>query len=174
MDAIVGHGHPATIAAKVGEHVAAGADHVTLMLPIDGDFSAGVDQLEQLPRRWSSSPNQRDRDSHGRVTCSVLDLDAGREPRSAMGQPRERTILPQRASVGPVQLMVRHADCPAVLNGGGSAGLVATVIAEDLAGEHDHVVVADGEVGVPATVGEQCVRQRLCERAGQVVVGLEA
>jgi alkanesulfonate monooxygenase SsuD/methylene tetrahydromethanopterin reductase-like flavin-dependent oxidoreductase (luciferase family) len=46
VDAIVGHGDPAAIAAKVREHVAAGADHVMLMLPIGGDFSAG--QLEQL------------------------------------------------------------------------------------------------------------------------------
>jgi hypothetical protein len=30
VDAIVGYGRPATIAAKVGEHVAADADHVTL------------------------------------------------------------------------------------------------------------------------------------------------
>jgi probable F420-dependent oxidoreductase len=48
VDAIVGHGDPAAIAAKVREHVAAGADHVMLMLPIGGDFSVGVDQLEQL------------------------------------------------------------------------------------------------------------------------------
>ena len=48
VDAIVGHGGPAAIAAKVREHVAAGADHVPLMLPIGGDFSAGVDKLEQI------------------------------------------------------------------------------------------------------------------------------
>jgi alkanesulfonate monooxygenase SsuD/methylene tetrahydromethanopterin reductase-like flavin-dependent oxidoreductase (luciferase family) len=48
VDAIVAYGDPAAIAAKVREHVAAGADHVTLMLPIGGDFSARVDQLEQL------------------------------------------------------------------------------------------------------------------------------
>ena len=48
VDAIVGHGDPAAIAAKVREHLAAGADHVTLMLPIGGDFSVGVNQLEQL------------------------------------------------------------------------------------------------------------------------------
>jgi probable F420-dependent oxidoreductase len=46
VDVVVGHGDPAAIAAKVREHVAAGADHVTLMLPMDGDFSVGVDQLE--------------------------------------------------------------------------------------------------------------------------------
>ena len=48
VDAIVGHGDPAAIAAKVREHLAAGADHVILMLPIGGEFSVGVDQLEQL------------------------------------------------------------------------------------------------------------------------------
>jgi len=31
----------------VREHVAAGADHVTLM-PSESDFTVGVDQLEQL------------------------------------------------------------------------------------------------------------------------------
>jgi probable F420-dependent oxidoreductase len=41
------HG-PATIAADVREHLAAGADHVTLLLPIGIDFEVGVDQLEQL------------------------------------------------------------------------------------------------------------------------------
>jgi probable F420-dependent oxidoreductase len=48
VNAIVGHGDPSEIAAKVREHLAAGADHVTLMLPTGGDFSVGVDQLEQL------------------------------------------------------------------------------------------------------------------------------
>jgi probable F420-dependent oxidoreductase len=48
VDAIVGHGDPAAIAAKVQEHLTAGADHVTLLLPIGGDFSVGIDQLEQL------------------------------------------------------------------------------------------------------------------------------
>jgi probable F420-dependent oxidoreductase len=48
VDAIVGQGDPAAIAAKVREHLAAGADHVTLLLPIGGDFSAGIDQLAQL------------------------------------------------------------------------------------------------------------------------------
>ncbi|AHH96836.1 TIGR03620 family F420-dependent LLM class oxidoreductase [Kutzneria albida] len=48
VDAVVGHGGPAAIAAKVREHLAAGADHVTLLLPVGSEFSAGVDQLEQL------------------------------------------------------------------------------------------------------------------------------
>jgi probable F420-dependent oxidoreductase len=48
VDAIVAHGDPAAVAAKVREHMAAGADHVTLMLPTGGDFSVGVGQLEQL------------------------------------------------------------------------------------------------------------------------------
>jgi len=48
VNAIVGLGDPAAIAAKVREHLVAGADHVTLMLPIGGDFTEGVNQLEQL------------------------------------------------------------------------------------------------------------------------------
>jgi probable F420-dependent oxidoreductase len=48
VDALVAHGDPAAIAAKVREHLAAGADHVILMLPIGGHFTVGVDQLEQL------------------------------------------------------------------------------------------------------------------------------
>lgn len=38
----------AGIAVKVREHLDAGADHVTLLLPIGGDFAAGVEQLEQI------------------------------------------------------------------------------------------------------------------------------
>lgn len=48
VDALVAHGDPATIAAKVAEHIAAGADHVTLLLPIGIDFAAGIARLEQL------------------------------------------------------------------------------------------------------------------------------
>jgi probable F420-dependent oxidoreductase len=48
VDAVVAHGEPAAIVAKVREHLAAGADHVTLLPPIGTDFSAGVDQLEHL------------------------------------------------------------------------------------------------------------------------------
>jgi len=44
VDAIVGYGDPAAIAAKVREHVAAGADHVVLMPP-GGDFTAELEQL---------------------------------------------------------------------------------------------------------------------------------
>jgi alkanesulfonate monooxygenase SsuD/methylene tetrahydromethanopterin reductase-like flavin-dependent oxidoreductase (luciferase family) len=47
VDAIVGYGGAAAIAAKVREHLAAGADHVMIM-PIGTDFADGVDQLEQL------------------------------------------------------------------------------------------------------------------------------
>ncbi len=38
----------AATAAKVREHLGAGADHVTLLLPVGGDFASGVSQLEQL------------------------------------------------------------------------------------------------------------------------------
>jgi probable F420-dependent oxidoreductase len=48
VDALVAHGDSATIAAKVHEHLAAGADHVTLLLPIGSEFGAGIGQLEQL------------------------------------------------------------------------------------------------------------------------------
>jgi probable F420-dependent oxidoreductase len=48
VDAIVAHGDPDAIAAKVREHLAAGADHVTLLPPIGTDFSAGVDRLEHI------------------------------------------------------------------------------------------------------------------------------
>jgi probable F420-dependent oxidoreductase len=48
VDALVAHGDPASIADKVREHLAAGADHVTLMPPIDGDFRDGMDKLEKL------------------------------------------------------------------------------------------------------------------------------
>jgi probable F420-dependent oxidoreductase len=47
VDGIVGYGDPAAIAAKVREHLAAGADHVMVM--VTGiDFADGVNQLEQL------------------------------------------------------------------------------------------------------------------------------
>jgi len=48
VDALVAHGDAATIAAKVREHLHAGADHVTLLLPIGGEFATGIHQLEQL------------------------------------------------------------------------------------------------------------------------------
>jgi probable F420-dependent oxidoreductase len=46
LDALVGYGAAAAIAAKVREHLAAGADHVMVMPT--ADFAVGVDQLEQL------------------------------------------------------------------------------------------------------------------------------
>jgi len=48
VDAIVARGDSTAIAVKVREHLLAGADHVTLLLPIGREFSAGIDQLEQL------------------------------------------------------------------------------------------------------------------------------
>ncbi|MER5799224.1 TIGR03620 family F420-dependent LLM class oxidoreductase [Streptomyces mirabilis] len=48
VDAIIAHGDPAAIAAKVREHLAAGADHVTLLSQVGTDFSVGVDQLAWL------------------------------------------------------------------------------------------------------------------------------
>ena len=46
LDALVGYGGTEAIAAKVREHLAAGADHVMVMPT--ADFADGVDQLEQL------------------------------------------------------------------------------------------------------------------------------
>jgi probable F420-dependent oxidoreductase len=50
VDAIVAHGDPDSIAAMVGAHLAAGADHVILMPSgtVDLDLMAGVRQLEHL------------------------------------------------------------------------------------------------------------------------------
>ena len=47
VDAIVGYGDAARIAAKAREHLVAGADHVMVM-PTGTDFAGGLDQLEQL------------------------------------------------------------------------------------------------------------------------------
>jgi len=48
VDALVAHGDPEAVAATVREHIAAGADHVTLLLPIGIDFAVGLARLEQL------------------------------------------------------------------------------------------------------------------------------
>ncbi len=47
-DAVVAHGGPDAIAAKVREHLTAGADHVLLMPPSTDDFGAGIAALERL------------------------------------------------------------------------------------------------------------------------------
>jgi probable F420-dependent oxidoreductase len=47
VDAVVAHGEAAAIAAKVAEHLAAGADHVMLM-PAASDATVGIGELEQL------------------------------------------------------------------------------------------------------------------------------
>jgi probable F420-dependent oxidoreductase len=48
VDAIVAHGDSAAVAVKGREHLLAGADHVMLLLPMGSEFTAGIDQLEQL------------------------------------------------------------------------------------------------------------------------------
>ncbi|WP_328610248.1 TIGR03620 family F420-dependent LLM class oxidoreductase [Amycolatopsis sp. NBC_00345] len=48
VDALIAHGEPAAIAAKAREHLAAGADHVTVLLEPGTGFALGLDQLEQL------------------------------------------------------------------------------------------------------------------------------
>ncbi len=47
VNAVVAQGDTTSITVKVREHVAAGADHVALLLPTGGDFATGVDQLER-------------------------------------------------------------------------------------------------------------------------------
>jgi probable F420-dependent oxidoreductase len=48
VSALVAHGDPAAIAAGVREHLAAGADHVVLLLPMGSDFATGVQQFDRL------------------------------------------------------------------------------------------------------------------------------
>jgi probable F420-dependent oxidoreductase len=48
IDALIAHGDPAAVAATVREHRTAGADHVTLLLPIGIDYAAGLARLEEL------------------------------------------------------------------------------------------------------------------------------
>jgi probable F420-dependent oxidoreductase len=48
VGSLVAHGGPDTIAATVRAHLAAGADHVTLLLPIGTEFAPGIDQLAQI------------------------------------------------------------------------------------------------------------------------------
>jgi len=48
IDAIYGYGDAHAIVAKVREHLAAGADHVMLMLPINDDFATGVEKFVRL------------------------------------------------------------------------------------------------------------------------------
>jgi probable F420-dependent oxidoreductase len=47
VDDFIGFGNADAIAAKVRDHLAAGADHVEVMLPI-GDFAGGIEQFERL------------------------------------------------------------------------------------------------------------------------------
>jgi probable F420-dependent oxidoreductase len=54
VNAVFAHGNPAAIGVKVREHVAAGADHVALLLPIGGDFATGVDQLEEIASAYTA------------------------------------------------------------------------------------------------------------------------
>ena len=47
VDDVVAHGAPDTIAARVRDHLVAGADHVELMPPL-GDFPGGISTFERL------------------------------------------------------------------------------------------------------------------------------
>lgn len=63
VDDVIGYGGPEGIAAKVREHLTAGADHVAVMLPPNTEFPTGIDQLEWLAptlapiRGGTSSPS---------------------------------------------------------------------------------------------------------------------
>ncbi|NYI90850.1 putative F420-dependent oxidoreductase [Amycolatopsis endophytica] len=48
VDALVAHGDPAAVAARVRDHLAAGADHVALLPPAGADFAASLEHLEAL------------------------------------------------------------------------------------------------------------------------------
>jgi alkanesulfonate monooxygenase SsuD/methylene tetrahydromethanopterin reductase-like flavin-dependent oxidoreductase (luciferase family) len=48
VDTLVAHSDSGAIAAKVREHLVAGADHVTLLPPMGADFATEVHRLEQL------------------------------------------------------------------------------------------------------------------------------
>jgi probable F420-dependent oxidoreductase len=48
VSALVAHGDSAEIAVSARAHLAAGADHVVLLLPLGSDFATGVQQLERL------------------------------------------------------------------------------------------------------------------------------
>ena len=55
VDGIVGYGDAAAIAAKVREHLAAGADHVMIMVT-GTEFADGVEQLAQLAPTLAALP----------------------------------------------------------------------------------------------------------------------
>ena len=55
IDALIPHG-PSVIAARVRQHLDAGADHVLLGQPIGTDFAVGVDHLEQLAPALAELP----------------------------------------------------------------------------------------------------------------------
>jgi hypothetical protein len=66
-----------------------------------------------------------------------------------------------------------HAHGPAIVRGFRPAALVATPIAEHLASEHDHMVLANPEIRIPAAFCQQRPGERLSKRAGYLIVCLE-
>ncbi|MCV6969079.1 LLM class flavin-dependent oxidoreductase [Mycobacterium bohemicum] len=48
VDSLVAHGNPTDVAIAVREHLVAGADHVTLLPPVGGEFRAGIERLEEV------------------------------------------------------------------------------------------------------------------------------
>lgn len=60
VDAIIAYGSPDRIAATVRAHLDAGADHVELLLPIETEYRAGIDQFERLaPALTALQPARR-------------------------------------------------------------------------------------------------------------------
>lgn len=48
LSRLIAHGSPDAVAAQVRAHLAAGADHVTLLEPIGTEFATGIDQLVKV------------------------------------------------------------------------------------------------------------------------------
>jgi hypothetical protein len=55
VDAVLGHGGPNAIAAKVGQHLKAGADHMRVSTVVP-DFASGILQLERAAPAFSAKP----------------------------------------------------------------------------------------------------------------------
>ena len=69
--------------------------------------------------------------------------------------------------------MFRNAHRPGVVRSVSPAALVATLIAEDLVSEHDHMVVAVPEIRISAALCQQRPGERFRQHIGNIIVGLE-
>lgn len=86
---------------------------------------------------------------------------------------QRRFSRPGGASVWPVQLVFRDAHRPAIVHGVSPAVRVTALIAEDLASEHDHIILTRLEIRIPATFFLQRSGEGLSQRAGNRIVCLE-